>query len=110
MRKYGIIHALSGLGLGAFALGGPWLAGWGADLGLSRAGGDEPPTKPDDTVQKKVPGSKAHFTEAGVNDRFNVPDWFPGDHPPLPDVVAHGRTAQGLCLRLLPPAQRPGAA
>jgi cytochrome c553 len=38
-----------------------------------------------------VPGSKAHFTEAGVNDRFNVPDWFPKDHPPLPEVVAHGK-------------------
>ena len=49
------------------------------------------PSKPDNTVQKKVPGSKAHFTEAGVNDRFNVPDWFPKDHPPLPEVVAHGR-------------------
>jgi cytochrome c553 len=49
------------------------------------------PPKPDDIVQKKVPGSKARFTDAGVNDRFNVPDWFPGDHPRLPNVVAHGR-------------------
>jgi cytochrome c553 len=50
-----------------------------------------PPSKPDNSVQKKVPGSKVHFTEAGVNDRFNVPDWFPGDHPPLPEVVARGK-------------------
>jgi cytochrome c553 len=48
-------------------------------------------SKPDNTVQKRVPGSKAQFTDAGVNDRFNVPDWFPKDHPPLPEVVAHGR-------------------
>jgi cytochrome c553 len=53
-----------------------------------------PQSKLDNTVQKKVPGSKAHFTEAGVNDRFNVPDWFPKDHPPLPEVVAHGRKPQ----------------
>jgi cytochrome c553 len=59
------------------------------------------PAKPDNTVQKKVPGSKVRFTEAGVNDRFNVPDWFPGDHPPLPEVVAHGKApkvfACGYC-------------
>ena len=59
------------------------------------------PSKPDDTVQKKVPGSKLHFTDAGVNDRFNVPDWFPKDHAPMPDVVAHGRKpkvfACGFC-------------
>jgi cytochrome c553 len=52
------------------------------------------PSKPDDTVQKKVPGSKVRFTDAGVGDRFKVPDWFPKDHPPLPEVVAHGRKPQ----------------
>ena len=103
MRKYGIIHALSGLGLGAFALGGAALAA-GDGVPIWAYPVPEvmrPPTKPDNTGQKKVPGSKAHFTEAGVNDRFNVPDWFPGDHPPLPDVVAHGRPpkvfACGFC-------------
>ena len=50
-----------------------------------------PPAKPDNTVMKKVPGSKARFTDAGVGDRFKVPDWFPAEHPPLPDVVANGR-------------------
>jgi len=47
--------------------------------------------KPDDTVKKSLPGSKVHFTDAGVNDRFNVPDWFPNAQAPMPDVVAHGR-------------------
>ena len=91
MRKYGIILALSGLALGSAALA----AEQGAPIWAYPVPQVMPaPSKPDDTVQKKVPGSKAHFTEAGVNDRFNVPDWFPKDHPPLPDVVAHGRKPQ----------------
>ena len=28
---------------------------------------------------------------AQLRDFFNVADWFPGDHPPMPDVVVHGR-------------------
>jgi cytochrome c553 len=49
------------------------------------------PPKPDNIVKHHLPGSKAAFTEAGVNDRFNVPDWYPGDHPKAPDVILHGR-------------------
>ena len=92
MRKIGIILGLSGLALGAAALGGAALAAdtvpiWAYPVPQVMP----PPSKPDNAVQKKVPGSKVRFTEAGVNDRFNVPDWFPKDHPALPDVVAHGR-------------------
>src|SRR3954462_6229954 len=74
-----------------------------AALGLARAA-DTPPIwaypvaaqstpspPPDNTVLKSLPGSKLHFTDAGVGDRFNVPDWFPASHPPMPQVVAHGR-------------------
>jgi cytochrome c553 len=91
MRKYGIILILSGLALGGAALA----AEEGAPIWAYPVPQVMPaPSKPDNTVQKKLPGSKAHFTEAGVNDRFNVPDWFPKDHPPLPEVVAHGRKPQ----------------
>ena len=93
MRKFGIILAVSGLAVGIVALGSAaWAAGEGVPIWAYPVPQTMPaPAKPDDTVQKKVPGSKAHFTEAGVNDRFNVPDWFPKDHPPLPEVVAHGK-------------------
>ena len=96
MRKFGIILAVSGLSAAALALGSAaWAAGEGVPIWAYPVPQTMPaPSKPDDTVQKKVPGSKARFTDAGVNDRFNVPDWFPGDHPPLPDVVAHGRKPQ----------------
>ncbi len=49
------------------------------------------PSRPDNIVLKRVPGSRQRFTLARVNDRFNIPDWFPRAHPPLPHVVAHGR-------------------
>lgn len=101
MRKHRIVLALSGVGLVAVTWGA--LAAedgvpiWAYPVPQSVTLG----AKPDNTVQKKVPGSKLHFTEAGVNDRFNVPDWFPNEHPPLPDVVAHGRApkvnACGYC-------------
>ncbi|HEX4178171.1 MAG TPA: c-type cytochrome [Rhizomicrobium sp.] len=103
MRKFGIIVVLSGFSVAALALGGAALAAgegvpiWAYPVPQVMS----PPSKPDNTIQKKVPGSKAHFTEAGVNDRFNVPDWFPKDHPPLPAVVAHGHSpkvaACGYC-------------
>ena len=93
MRKFGIILAVSGLAVGIVALGSAaWAAGESVPIWAYPVPQTMPaPAKPDDTVQKKVPGSKAHFTEAGVNDRFNVPDWFPKDHPALPEVVAHGK-------------------
>lgn len=38
-----------------------------------------------------VPGSSENYTRAQLTDLFAVPDWFPGAHPPMPAVVAHGR-------------------
>src|SRR5438445_13655799 len=89
MRKYGTILVLSGLALAGTAAAQTGNAPpiWAYPVMISAA----PAAKPDDTVKKSLPGSKLHFTDAGVNDRFNVPDWFPRAHPPLPDVVAHGR-------------------
>ncbi|MEO8076000.1 MAG: c-type cytochrome [Acidobacteriota bacterium] len=44
-----------------------------------------------DTSLKHIPGSTAEFTIAQIRDFFNVADWMPDDHPPMPDVVVHGR-------------------
>ena len=52
-----------------------------------------PPTPLDDTVQKHLPDSTKAYTQAQIDDGFNPPDWYPQDHPPMPDVVAHGRKA-----------------
>ncbi len=47
--------------------------------------------QPDPAQMVHVPGVKKTFTVAGVNDRFNVPDWYPASHPAMPPIVAHGR-------------------
>jgi cytochrome c553 len=49
------------------------------------------PKPPDATEQKSLPGSDKKYTQAQIDDGFNPPDWYSGDHPPMPDVVAHGR-------------------
>ena len=58
---------------------------------------------PDDGVPRHVPDSAAAFTITQERDLFFAPDWHPDDHPPLPDVVAHGRQpdvrACGSCHR-----------
>jgi len=46
--------------------------------------------KPDASKVIKVPGSDKEYNEVSVNDAFAPPDWFPGDHAPLPNVVANG--------------------
>ena len=48
------------------------------------------PAPPDNTI-RHVPGSTLEFTRAQISNGFGPADWFPGDHPTMPDVVAHGR-------------------
>jgi cytochrome c553 len=50
-----------------------------------------PPPKPADATPKHLAGSSKTYTQAQIDDGFNPPDWYPQDHPPMPDVVAHGR-------------------
>ncbi len=58
---------------------------------------------PDDGTPRKVPDSTLTLTLTQVRDPFYSPDWYPGDHPPPPDVVARGRKpdlfACGFCHR-----------
>jgi cytochrome c553 len=58
---------------------------------------------PDDGKPRSVPGSSASYMVPQTRDRFLAPVWHPEDHPPLPDVVAHGRKpavfACGFCHR-----------
>lgn len=66
-----------------------------------------PPTpKPeplDNIVQKQMPGSAKKYTQAQIDDGFNPPDWFPEEHPAMPEIVAHGKKpARGCALCHLP--------
>jgi cytochrome c553 len=58
-------------------------------------------TAPADPHVLRVPGSDMAYTQAEARDYFAAPDWHPGAHPPMPEVVAHGRRpdlyACGFC-------------
>jgi cytochrome c553 len=46
---------------------------------------------PDDGTPRHLPGSDFGFTLSQIWDFFGPADWYPGDHPQMPDIVAHGR-------------------
>jgi cytochrome c553 len=54
-----------------------------------------------DTSPKQLPGSTLTFTRQQISDGFGPADWFPSDHPAMPEIVAHGKRpdvrACGLC-------------
>jgi cytochrome c553 len=45
-----------------------------------------------DPTPRTVPGSTLKFTVAEIRNGFGPADWFPNDHPKMPDVVAHGKS------------------
>lgn len=56
----------------------------------------------DDHTLLHVPGSKQAFTQLQIDAAaFSPPDWHPNGHPPMPEIVAHGRKptvmACGFC-------------
>jgi cytochrome c553 len=65
--------------------------------GGQRGGGPRQP----DASPKHIPDSTQTFTIQQLRDFFNVADWFPGDHPAMPDVFVHGRQPDvrgcGMC-------------
>jgi cytochrome c553 len=85
MRKSFIFLGLSGLLLGGGAVAQGALPYWAYPVT------DKKFPAPDPAKIGHLPGSKLSFTVAGVNDRFNAPDWYPSSHPKMPDIVAHGR-------------------
>ncbi len=49
------------------------------------------PPKPPDSRLLSLPGTDRQFTSAEVKNNFGPGDWYPGDHPVMPEIVAHGR-------------------
>jgi cytochrome c553 len=56
---------------------------------------DRPGGMPADTTgeQLRLAGSSRTFTVAEITSPYSPADWFPDDHPPMPDIVAHGKQA-----------------
>ena len=83
---------------GSGAVPPPWAYGFATPPGP--AGAAPPPAAapaaqpaPDNTMHK-LPGSTGSFTLAQIRDQYGPADWFPGDHPQMPEVVAHGKRDQ----------------
>jgi len=57
----------------------------------------------DDGKLRRVPDSELALRLSQVSDSFLAPDWHPQDHPPMPEIVAHGKKpdvlACGFCHR-----------
>ena len=49
------------------------------------------PAAPDDGSLKTLTESSGKFTLSQIRDGFGPADWHPGDHPPMPEIVARGR-------------------
>jgi hypothetical protein len=58
---------------------------------------------PDTGIPRRVPDSSATYTVTQIRGLFTAPDWHPGDHPPMPEIVSHGRKPEvqacGVCHR-----------
>lgn len=57
---------------------------WASQLAAMRAAAG-------DRTVEQVAGSVITFTNAQIHDMYAVPDWYPGDHSPMPEIVARGR-------------------
>jgi cytochrome c553 len=71
--------------------GGGGRGGSGGGRGGSGRGGAGRGPQAPDTTMLKLEGSTLEFTRTQVNDGFGPADWFPGDHPQMPEIVAKGR-------------------
>jgi cytochrome c553 len=49
----------------------------------------------DQTRLRHVEGSSAAYSRVDIRDGGNVADWFPGDHPPMSEVMTHGPARLG---------------
>jgi cytochrome c553 len=52
----------------------------------------------DDGTVFSLPGSSGHFTRSQISGANHTPpaDWYPGDHPAMPPLVAAGDAARGI--------------
>ena len=77
----------------------PWAYGF-PEAGAPPAAAPAP-AAPDDGAKKHLAGSTGEFTLTEIRNGFGPADWYPSDHPTMPEVVAHGRQpavrACGLC-------------
>jgi cytochrome c553 len=70
-------------------------AGAAAPATAPAGGGGRGGAAPDPTLLS-LPGTTQQFTRAQIANQYGPADWYPGDHPPMPDIVARGKQAQNV--------------
>ena len=50
----------------------------------------------DDGVKHSLPGTSLSFTRVEANYSWQPADWYPGDHPEMPEIVAVGDMERGI--------------
>jgi len=72
----------------------PWAYGFATPV---PPGTPQAPPNPaqvlDSVTQHTLPGSKLSFSRAQIANRYGPADWFPEDHPTMPEAVARGRVS-----------------
>ena len=93
-----LVSALSCAFVPAFAQEPPpWAYGFATPPGAAAPAATPAPAAPaaapaaPDTTPRHVPGSDKEFVRREIGNQYGPADWFPGDHAPMPDIVAHGR-------------------
>jgi cytochrome c553 len=96
-----VILAVVPIVVGHFTQAAAAMPDWAYAIPQPPPGGPPANTPPPDTTPRQVPGSTLTFTRPQISDGFGPADWFPGDHPAMPEIVAHGKRpdvrACGLC-------------
>ena len=71
----------------------PWAYGF---EGPPQAGAAAIPPAPANTDQshRSLPGVTSQYSRAQIANRFGPADWYPNDHPQMPDVVARGKQSR----------------
>ena len=73
----------------------PWAYGFAAPASATPAlpapAPAAAPAAAPDVTPRQLTGSSGSFTLAQIRDGFGPADWFPGDHPKMPEIVAHGK-------------------
>jgi cytochrome c553 len=81
-----------------------WAYGFDSAVDLSAGAPTPAPAgvpEPDDGTLRRLPGSTFSFTLTQIRDGYDPADWYPGDHPQMPEIVARGKKPEvracGLC-------------
>jgi cytochrome c553 len=60
------------------------------------AGGGRGGAAAPDPTLLSLPGATQQFTRTQISNQYGPADWYPGDHPQMPEIVAKGKQPQNV--------------